>query len=63
MKVTPPCKDCINRYVGCHSSCEEYQSFRISLNEYNDNLYKERYKDNLFNSFKKEVVRKTKKKK
>ena len=23
-----PCKDCQKRFVGCHSSCTEYLSFR-----------------------------------
>ena len=23
-----PCKDCPNRFVGCHSTCAGYQAFR-----------------------------------
>ena len=27
-----PCKDCDQRYVGCHSSCEEYKTYKIKNN-------------------------------
>lgn len=30
-----PCKDCPDRTIGCHSSCEVYGSFREELDEYN----------------------------
>lgn len=26
--MTAPCKDCPNRYVGCHSECRAYQAYR-----------------------------------
>jgi len=26
--VIPPCKDCKERHVNCHSSCEKYQLFK-----------------------------------
>ena len=26
--MTPPCRDCPNSYVGCHSECRAYQAFR-----------------------------------
>lgn len=25
-----PCKDCTRRYLGCHSKCPEYKSFRAA---------------------------------
>lgn len=25
--INPPCKDCPNREVGCHSNCEDYQKY------------------------------------
>lgn len=31
--VTAPCKDCKDRFVGCHSSCDKYKEFRINLDE------------------------------
>ena len=27
-KNTPPCKDCKDREIGCHSRCEKYGKFR-----------------------------------
>lgn len=27
-KPKPPCKDCLDREVGCHSRCEHYAEFR-----------------------------------
>jgi hypothetical protein len=26
-----PCKDCIRRNIGCHSSCPDYKEFKIQL--------------------------------
>jgi hypothetical protein len=26
--MTPPCKDCSDRQLGCHGQCERYQAFR-----------------------------------
>lgn len=31
-RTTSPCKDCINRVVGCHSVCEQYKQFQC-INE------------------------------
>lgn len=31
--VPSPCKDCNNRYVGCHGKCAGYAEFRNALNE------------------------------
>lgn len=33
--IEPSCKDCKERYVGCHSHCEKYLEFRKQLDEYN----------------------------
>lgn len=24
-----PCKDCEERYLGCHSECEKYKAYRV----------------------------------
>ena len=29
MVVTAPCKDCPDRYPGCHSKCPKYQQFKV----------------------------------
>lgn len=26
-----PCKDCPDRYLGCHDRCEKYQQFKVDL--------------------------------
>ena len=33
--MTAPCKDCERRTVGCHSSCPEYQEFRLERDRIN----------------------------
>ena len=30
-RVQSPCKDCPNRFVGCHSSCAKYIDFQQKL--------------------------------
>ena len=25
--MTAPCKDCVKRFIGCHSTCEDYLEF------------------------------------
>lgn len=30
-----PCKDCSDRYLGCHDKCEKYQKFHKECFEYN----------------------------
>ena len=32
--MKPPCKDCTDRAVCCHSVCEQYKAYK----EYNDSL-------------------------
>lgn len=36
----PPCKDCDERFVGCHSQCEEYKKWRSARDEINDIVQK-----------------------
>ena len=31
-KKDNPCKDCPDRYVGCHSDCERYLTWRKVMN-------------------------------
>jgi hypothetical protein len=37
-----PCKDCPDRKVGCHSSCDKYKSFQA----YNKELKESKYASN-----------------
>lgn len=32
--ILSPCKDCRNRVLGCHSSCEAYTEFRATHEKY-----------------------------
>jgi hypothetical protein len=37
-----PCKDCPDRKVGCHSTCEKYILFRKERDELNEKIYKQK---------------------
>ena len=41
-RLQAPCKDCINRELGCHSKCEKYQEYCRLNSEQKEELYKER---------------------
>lgn len=47
MKVQVPCKDCPDRKLKCHGSCERYKEYR----EYLDNINKAMSADNGIESF------------
>jgi hypothetical protein len=34
--MRPPCKDCPDRHIGCHSKCEKYLAFRRERDAYNE---------------------------
>lgn len=34
--MTAPCKDCPNRFIGCHASCGKYIAYRKEQDEYNE---------------------------
>lgn len=34
--MTAPCKDCSDRGLGCHASCDKYIAYRKMQDEYND---------------------------
>ena len=38
--MTPPCKDCTKRKLGCHSACPEYADYKREL----EHIKKEREK-------------------
>lgn len=44
------CKDCKNRYIGCHSTCEVYKKFKENIENRNIKIqkYKELYKPKLY---------------
>lgn len=40
-----PCKDCKDRYIGCHDRCEKYQQFK----KRNDELREKERREKLIN--------------
>lgn len=42
-----PCKDCPERYQGCHATCEKYREFY----EQNKQRLKERSEENIVNDY------------
>lgn len=42
--IEGPCKDCVDRRVGCHDRCEKYKQFKIDREDNNKKLkeYKEK---------------------
>lgn len=45
MKPKPPCLNCDERILGCHSECDLYHTFRRSLEEYNRLARQQNYDD------------------
>jgi hypothetical protein len=41
--IEPPCKDCPDRVVGCHSKCEKYKSYKRNNTEAKKDIV-DRYK-------------------
>lgn len=37
-----PCKDCTDREIGCHSSCDKYATYRAIIDEYKNATYGQR---------------------
>lgn len=46
------CKECTERYVGCHSSCEHYKKYREYLAEKKAIKDKKKKADDLWYAFK-----------
>lgn len=44
--VKSPCKNCKNRFVGCHSQCESYKLYRENNEKrYSDHLEEKKIRD------------------
>jgi hypothetical protein len=39
--IASPCLNCERRFVGCHSTCEDYKAFRDKLDKANEAFYEE----------------------
>lgn len=45
MSRVAPCRNCIDRYLGCHDKCDKYQEFRAERNRMLEEKRKEREKN------------------
>ena len=52
-----PCKECNDRYAGCHSKCQEYLNFRNALDEYNKEERKKMDADYITAEVRKKITR------
>ena len=41
-----PCKDCVDRQVGCHSTCEKYIAFRKELDDLHEVVERKKRMEN-----------------
>ena len=48
MKPKPPCKDCKDRKMGCHSKCKSYIEYKQKFNKWQSELKEEKYQNWLF---------------
>lgn len=54
-----PCKDCKNRYVGCHSECAAYNNAKKTHNDNVNTLREKKKKENLGAALQIEAIQKT----
>lgn len=55
--VSSPCKDCVDREIGCHSTCEKYINFQREREAYNKKVREARKKESDILSFKIDSIR------
>ena len=53
-----PCKGCENRYVGCHSTCEDYLDFRGRSDEMAKAIHAKMNDKNVYGGYKRDCARK-----
>ena len=59
--IITPCKDCMERYIGCHSSCEKYIEWRKEFDEQKKEILKVRIVENEANARRNAGIRKMQK--
>lgn len=57
-----PCKDCLNRFVGCHADCEKYKEFRAERDRVNELIKKNKQDNDQFRDSVDEYMNKYKRK-
>ena len=57
------CKDCPDRYSGCHDHCEKYQASKAAKDKLKAKIREAKAKENLLHNYGKDSLNKHKKKK
>lgn len=60
--MTPPCKGCEDRAVGCHSSCERYKQYKAELAAAKAELYGKQQENIMIGDVISRSVKKTRRK-
>ena len=58
-----PCKDCTDRFVGCHGSCQKYKDAKAEHERKRAVIKKAKDEEERFVTFKVETIRATRKNK
>lgn len=58
MKMEYPCKDCANKYLGCHAKCEKYIEVKNANEEISAKIRKEKLLRGLFISMRSDSIAK-----
>ena len=61
--MNAPCMNCRNRYVGCHSGCEDYADFTDNVEALKAKRREKVYLDAMVNDHEKDIRRKLKRNK
>lgn len=43
----PPCKDCESRHLACHDECKKFKKYRKLLDEFNEFIRNEKFKEDI----------------
>ncbi len=60
--MTPPCKNCTDRKVGCHGDCERYKQFKADLASAKAEIYGKQQENIIIGDVISRSVKKTRRK-
>jgi hypothetical protein len=63
MKNKNHCKDCTDRHINCHSTCERYKAWREELDKRNEKIREVKNRENDIRNYEVEFCRKNKRRK
>lgn len=58
MQKITVCKDCTDRYLGCHDQCEKFQDAKHKVQEEKEKLLNAMKKDAVYADYKRKKIRK-----